>query len=309
MVQCPLCDSPAESRSRFDSLDTWFSCQVCGRFKIGDTVTVSVDSDVLSKANRYVLSGLTRERHERGDVLSITLENLQSLLQSASVPEGPLEAMDRILQYIARKSQSADEYVPFVSAQDYPLLFAKHGQECFYLVMNLVRQNLLESPEDNVYSGTFRLTPAGWSRAAELRRTARDSNQAFVAMWFDPSLNQIWSDGFQAALSATEYRPIRIDQVSHNERIDDRIIAEIRRSGLVVADFTENRGGVYFEAGFAMGLGIPVIWTCREDFINKIHFDTRQYNHIVWTGAADLKEKLVNRIEATLPNRTRRTTA
>jgi nucleoside 2-deoxyribosyltransferase len=63
------------------------------------------------------------------------------------------------------------------------------------------------------------------------------------------------------------------------------------------------RGGVYFEAGFAMGLGKLVIWTCHEDDVEKLHFDTRQYNHIVWTDATDLKEKLMLRIEATLPDR------
>ena len=35
----------------------------------------------------------------------------------------------------------------------------------------------------------------------------------------------------------------------------DRIIAQIRASKFVVADFTRNRGGVYYEAGFALGLG------------------------------------------------------
>ncbi len=89
----------------------------------------------------------------------------------------------------------------------------------------------------------------------------------------------------------------------HNGKIDDLIIAEIRKSGLLVADFTGQRGGVYFEAGFAMGLGIPVICTCRNDDVEKLHFDTRQYNHIVWTDAADLKEKLQLRIEASPPNR------
>jgi hypothetical protein len=52
-----------------------------------------------------------------------------------------------------------------------------------------------------------------------------------------------------------------------------------------------------------MGLGMPVIWTCREDDVDNLHFDTRQYNHIVWAEPADLKEKLALRIEATLPNR------
>ena len=87
----------------------------------------------------------------------------------------------------------------------------------------------------------------------------------------------------------------------HNEKIDDRIIAEIRQSGLVVADFTGQRGGVYYEAGFANGLGIPLIWTCHDDAVENLHFDTRQYNHIVWQEPVDLRSQLVDRIAATLP--------
>ena len=59
---------------------------------------------------------------------------------------------------------------------------------------------------------------------------------------------------------------------------------------------------MYFEAGFAMGLGRPVIWTCRKDDIDNAHFDTRQYNHIVWENEKELYEKLKNRIEATIPS-------
>jgi len=114
-------------------------------------------------------------------------------------------------------------------------------------------------------------------------------------------------EGFSPALEENGYVPMRIDAVQHNEKIDDRIIAEIRRSGLLVADVTGQRGGVYFEAGFAMGLGIPVIWTCRDDEIANVHFDTRQYNHVVWSTPSDLREKLNLRIQASLPKPTSRT--
>ena len=97
---------------------------------------------------------------------------------------------------------------------------------------------------------------------------------------------------------------MKVDLVEHNGKIDDFIVAQIRRSGLLVADFTGHRGGVYFEAGFAMGLGIPVIWTCRDSDIDELHFDTRQYNHIAWTNPQDLQERLQNRIAATIPGRT-----
>lgn len=124
-------------------------------------------------------------------------------------------------------------------------------------------------------------------------------------MWFDKQLKPAWDNGFEPALKATGYEPIRVDHVQHNNKIDDQIIADIRLSGLLVADFTGNRGGVYFEAGFAMGLGIPVIWTCSDTKIDveNLHFDTRQYNHILWSTPEDLKVKLQNRIAATIPGR------
>ena len=76
----------------------------------------------------------------------------------------------------------------------------------------------------------------------------------------------------------------------------------IRRSRFVVADFTGQRGGVYFEAGYALGLGLRVIWLCRDGELKDVHFDTRQYNFLVWKAGeyADLAKRLQNRIEATL---------
>jgi len=50
-----------------------------------------------------------------------------------------------------------------------------------------------------------------------------------------------------------------------------------------------------------MGLGRPVIWSCRDDDLKNVHFDTRQYNHIVWNEPADLRAQLTNRIKATIP--------
>lgn len=80
----------------------------------------------------------------------------------------------------------------------------------------------------------------------------------------------------------------------------------------MVADLTGYRGGVYFEAGFAKGLGKPVIFTCRKDWFDgvlssegkpikeKVHFDINHQNIIVWENPEDLKKRIVNRIRATI---------
>lgn len=157
---------------------------------------------------------------------------------------------------------------------------------------------------ENPGSAQYRLTIKGWERLAQIGVRPKRSDQGFVAMSFSPELNAAFKDGIKPALEATGYRAVRVDLVEHNEKICDRIIAEIRKSALMVADFTEHRPNVYFEAGFAMGLGVTVIWTCREDHIEGAHFDTRQYNHVIWTDPQDLQKKLINRIEAVVPRRT-----
>jgi hypothetical protein len=45
---------------------------------------------------------------------------------------------------------------------------------------------------------------------------------------------------------------------------------------------------------------IPVIWTCKESSGRDLHFDTRQYNHIMWKEPGELHEKLLARIGAVL---------
>jgi len=142
----------------------------------------------------------------------------------------------------------------------------------------------------------------GYQHVAE-QTTKKDLSQCFVAMWFDLSMNSAYEEDIKKAVEECGYTPLRIDQKQHLNKIDDEIIAEIRRSRFVVADFTHDaekgvRGGVYFEAGFAYGLGLPVLYTCREDLKEKLHFDTRQYPHILWKTPEDLYAELRDRIRA-----------
>ena len=151
------------------------------------------------------------------------------------------------------------------------------------------------------------VTVDGFGHIAE-QATNVDLTQVFVAMWFDPSMDEAYRLGIEPALREAGYNPCRVDRAEYIGKIDDQIIAEIRRSKFLVADFTHDdkgvRGGVYYEAGFAHGLNLPVIFMCKKGPVdadpNYLHFDTNHYNHILWTDAADLKEKLKNRIGAVI---------
>jgi len=145
-----------------------------------------------------------------------------------------------------------------------------------------------------------RVTVQGWSKLEA--PLGGIPGRSFVAMSFDSSLNQAFMDGIREAVR-TDCRlpePIRIDMEHHNEKICDKILASIKTCQFVIADFTLQRAGVYFEAGFALGLGRTVIWTCRDDDFDNLHFDTRQYNHIKWSSPEELRTQLADRIRATI---------
>jgi hypothetical protein len=50
--------------------------------------------------------------------------------------------------------------------------------------------------------------------------------------------------------------------------------------------------------GLRLGLGRNVIWMCNHSEVNDLHFDTRQFSHILYDDLAKAKGDLVNKIVA-----------
>lgn len=167
------------------------------------------------------------------------------------------------------------------------------------------------------------ITNKGIEYCESKKRLFNASKQAFVAMWFNKDENiekcnynmqKVYENAIEPAISTSKdkYNAMRIDCKEHCNDINDEMIAEIRKSKFVVADLTGYRGGVYFEAGFAYGLGLPVIYTCNQEWLNTqkddkgniiregVHFDLNHRNMILWdyNKLEDFKEALRKRIEA-----------
>ena len=216
---------------------------------------------------------------------------------------------DRLLQFIGDRTATIGSRVSFQKSNATTLLAlawseSTEYQEMGFLLSYLEQRGWIEKGESAMSMLTYILTVDGYSRLADLKTTTTDSSQGFVAMWFDANMENAWEYGIKPGIEDAGYKAIRIDQKEHLNKIDDEIIAEIRRSRFVVADFTQGndgaRGGVYYEAGFAHGLGIPVIFSCQADVLDKVHFDTRQYNHLVWKEPRDFRQSLNARISAVI---------
>jgi nucleoside 2-deoxyribosyltransferase len=117
-------------------------------------------------------------------------------------------------------------------------------------------------------------------------------------MWFDKSTDNLYNQAIKPAILKAGYDPLRIDRHEHVNRIDDEILGQIKRSRFMVADFTGQRYGVYFEAGMMIGLGRTVIWMCDKKQLDQLHFDVRQFNFIDHESIPEAQDRLYNRILA-----------
>lgn len=276
-------------------------CYTCGTYEITHTLENTIEHGPRSE-KRWALSGVARRANQAGSVARFGTDNVDEMIASVNPPRGAPDAIDRVLLHVVNNMTSLSRGVVF-KEWDWPLFMLKGKSDLHFVIQCLKDVGLATSNQPLEVLPT----PAGWNRAEQARRTTPRSRQAFVAMWFNATLSAAYNEGIKPALEDQGYEPLRIDLVQHNEKIDDRIIAEIRRSAILVADFTGQRGGVYFEAGFALGLGIPVIFCCQEVELANTHFDTRQYHYVAWKDVSDLKQKLSDRIGATAPGPTSKT--
>ncbi len=168
------------------------------------------------------------------------------------------------------------------------------------MLLGILEGDRLITTAGAVATSAIRLTPAGLIQAEESSHPAGAYLQGFVAMSFDPAMNEAYTAGFDPGIRQAGYRPLRIDGKEHINGISDEILAEIKRSRFLVADYTHMNNGVYFEAGVAVGLGIPVIPTCRADHLDKLHFDIRHINTLRWETPEQLARDLAKRISAVI---------
>lgn len=309
---CPVCKLTA--KTAYAASDLQVKCPRCGSFRLTGVDTKTLSD--LAPSNVAKLSGWIRENQD----CLISELRLKELLLLRVPTVG--EKGDKLLLFLAGRFPNPGTrfHISFISFTEYApsgeltehtdghnelhaeeVLSACWAQD--YLELRFLLEDYLtgESGLLSVDNQYHRITPKGWAHLALLRHGDIKSDRGFVAMWFDKSVDAA-DVTIGAAIREAGYRDLRIDRHDHNNRIDDEVIAAIRRSKFVVADFTGQRGGVYFEAGFALGLGIPVIWTCRKDDLTKIHFDNRQYNFLLWEAdkLEELRAALHHRIEATI---------
>ena len=305
---CPIWGNRYKAKGTFDPIAKMYEVEDSDRTFSGYKVSqllLALRVKRLSDREKAWLTTWIVDQFNLGNYQpEITPHVLQSVLRKRSLRV--YQRADRLLKYIAIASSIEKVGVPLRFLRNQYEFFAwsesVEWSEIEYLLDYLSKKGWMEAPELGIPGSGWKVTVEGHSRVEELdiKERTSDRSQAFVAMWFDASMEEAYEKGIGPAIETTGYTPLIINRKEHINRIDDEIEAEIRRSRFVVADFTHGdsgaRGGVYYEAGLAKGRDLPVIFTCHEDSLEALHFDTNHYNHIVWTTPEELLEKLKNRI-------------
>ena len=255
----------------------------------------AISYDPAAKDLRHLVSAAARRAWESGQPILIKSDNWQSFAD-AFLGVSVAAKVRTLLEVLRSRSAFFGNTVEFTMLTDWPLLFASGPEEGQAILQHASNRNLVAK---GLTATQWALTWDGWQAVEPIAGSVR--GLAFVAMAFRPELEAAYEHGILAALGDCGFQAIRVDKEHFAEKICDRIIVDIRRAQFMVADFTFQRGGVYFEAGYALALGRTVIWSCRDDDLCNLHFDTRQYPHIVWREPVDLRVQLRDRLRALIP--------
>lgn len=309
---CPVCQSHLlETPTNAGGRDaTRFSCPRCGSFVLTGTLIATLPHTLnrAQDASAKLSHALRRAQEVNTDVVFST-STIEEVLKRP-LPR-PQEQADLLVRWLALSIPGPGELVEITLETHAGIIGAK-SEGGFALVLDhLFASGLLIGHQSKAIgvqgTATATLSFRGWSYYETLAKGSAQYRKAFMAMKFgDPVLENLLNTVFKPAAKEAGFDLFKLDDVPRAGLIDDRLRVEIQSSDFLLADLTHDNLGAYWEAGYAEGLGKPVIYTCeREKFaVAKTHFDTNHHLTIVWdTNSPDaISSALKATIRATLPH-------
>jgi hypothetical protein len=315
LTNCPICTRsvPKDGVSDHGERAT-IRCSRCGSFTFTGTVYRMLESRQLEPFQRAALMHRVRIASSRpGFVLDSSV--LKLWLNDLRLPS-PSEQIENLILWLAENLRAAGDTVDLISDEYQAVVGAADDGGFAWVLKQAESHGWVQGHFADYLDGSAQLinatlTLAGWQLADSLRKAGRASKQAFIAMKFgDAELDALVRDHLVPAVESTGFKLRALNEGQPAGLIDDQLRVAIRRARFILVDLTHGNRGAYWEAGFAEGLGKPVIYLCREDIFNgvdpdrKPHFDTSHLVTILWKpeAAADAASRLAACIRATLPD-------
>lgn len=300
MPECPVClEKITNQPSPVDNDSVFYDCPLCGKYFLSNSVGYG------GKLPHTASAWIQEQNRVNGKPPLITSDKYEML---KTIPDIALKRkFELFIQEIYKISNTKiiSPTSPIITDISWlSITWAKNESEFNSIIDEAIINGFIHTSslyEDSKFKSIINITYKGRVFVESLGKITEVSNKVFMAFCFTDEMKESFEETTKLAVADASDGKLIAVRVStsgtHTDiKIDDALITMLKSSKVVIADFTGQRQAVYYEAGYAMGMGIPVIWTCREDEVNKLSFDTRQYPHILWKDKGDLYQQLKARL-------------
>ena len=288
-IERTVCGSQSNIHHKEFNVGEIVDCARCGDFQISRITADDIGLPYQNPKQRALANYMIRKMQAPRARPKLTREFFDSL-KHQTLPT-PIEMSDNLIIWLAGQADEMPGQSIKVSFEDQALVATVgvvNASDIEWILHSLKSRGLfnLGPQQADTYIGT--LTIDGWQRFEELKRAHTSSRYAFFARKFtNTNLDVAFEKCLRPAVEETGYE-LRI--ATQRAGLVDAIIEdEIRRCRFLIADLSDDNAGAYWEAGFAEGLGKPVIYVCcaQTDGTAKVtHFDANHRHTVRWDLAS-----------------------
>ena len=225
--------------------------------------------------------------------------DFEKVLQDNMLPT-PMEQIDNMILFLGQNSEFLGHTIPFSPRQPNSLF---HQVKAW---VGAITNDNIRAITDALKSRGFievfltgnneimwaKLLLDGWTYFQSLQERNPESKQIFMAMAFNEEATNFVNTHLKPLAKELGFDLTLLNEiVSEENLIDDKLRVEIKRSRILICDLTHGNQGAYWEAGYAEGLGIPVIYICRKEILDspetKPHFDVNHQEIFTWKDDED----------------------
>jgi hypothetical protein len=274
-----------------------FECEVCGRYDIAASALagkLNPNNHELTTNQRAVLSHRIREANDAGRTPPLlTTYTVDDVIANGRLPT-PAQQAANLIRFIGDRvsvtGKPLRELPPSLPAvvgspnRNFTMRIAKQLAQSGYLLA--IDAGTMAAPDEII---EVDLTLAGWNEYDRERRgQLSPGGYGFLALQFgDETLDPFVQTVIKPAVKTLGFDLIDMRDAAEAGIIDNVMRARIRDASFVLVDLTHANKGAYWEAGYAEGLGKPVLYLCnRQVFDEKgTHFDTNHCTTVLWDTA------------------------
>lgn len=221
----------------------------------------------------------------------------------------PIEQINNMVLFLGERSKFLGKNLDFDSVLTYQLnAWAGIINEENFLALIQALEEFDYISQKSIHSENLisvKLSLKGWEYFKSLQERNPESKQIFMAMKFEDNAKHFVNTHLKPLTQKLGFDLKLLDEIiSEESLIDDKLRVEIKKSRLLICDLTHGNQGAYWEAGYAEGLGISVLYICSKTAFNskttKPHFDVNHQEIFTWaddeSSIADFKEQLKAKI-------------